>query len=70
MADGVSGGLHTVRHDGTITEHMVRLPIVQRAGVGLITTRVGITHGEVAQENDGRNSVIGFIHPNAIVAAC
>ena len=69
MAHGVGRRIHAVRHDGTITEHMVGLPIISGIGAGLITTCAGIANGNVAKESHGRDRVVGVIHPDAIVNA-
>ena len=70
MADIVGAGIHTVRHDGTVAEDMVSLPIIERASTGLIVASVSIANGQVAEEDNGRNGVVGVIHPDAVVNTC
>ena len=70
VAHVVGRRIHAVRHDGAVAKHVVGLPVVKRSGAGLVVAGMGITHGEVAEEGDGRNGVIGFVHPNAVVNAC
>ena len=67
MAHVVGRRIHAIRHDGAVAKHMVGLPVVKRSGAGLVVAGMGITHGEVAEEGDGRNGVVGFVHPNAVV---
>ena len=67
MANGVGCRIHAVRHDGTVTEHMVSLPIVGRVDAGLIIACMGITYSDIAEENDGRDRVVSVVHPNAVV---
>ena len=50
MANGVGRRIHAVWHDGTVTEHMVSLPIIGGVSTGLITTRACIANGDVAKE--------------------
>ena len=53
MADNVGARIYAVRHDGTIAEDMVGLPIIERASAGLIVASVRIANGQVAEEDNG-----------------
>ena len=70
MANTVGSRLHTVRHDGTITQHMVSLPVVKRTDVQLIAERLSGIASKVANVKDGIDGVVSIIIPNGIVTAC
>ena len=70
MAHRVGRRIHAVRHDGTVAQDVVGLPIIGRIRAGLIVAGMGIAHGEVTEEDDGGDSVVGVVHPNAVVNAC
>ena len=67
MAHDVRAGIHAERHDGTVAEHMVGLPIISRVGTGLIVACMSIAYGQVAQEDHGRNGVVSVVHPDAVI---
>ena len=69
MAYIVFGGLHAERHDGTVAERVVGLPIVFVGSAALVVVGMGVAHGDVADERDGGNAVELGIVPNGIVAA-
>ena len=69
VAHLVGSRLHTVRHDGTITYHMVGLPIIECLAMKFITKGLGGIAGKKADIKNGIHCVIDIIHPDGIVDA-
>ena len=67
VADIVGGRNHAERHDGTVAQGVVGLPVVFIGNTALVAIGMGIANGEVADERDGGDAVEFIVVPNGIV---
>ena len=67
MTDIVGRRIHAEWHDGTITQHVIGLPVIGGTRTSLIVASMSIANGQVAEKDDGRNRIVGVIHPNAVI---
>ena len=67
VADVVFGRLHTERHDGTVAQCVVGLPVVLVRNTALVAACMGIAHSEVAEERNGGNAIEFVVVPDGII---
>ena len=69
VADGVFSGLDAERQNGTVTQSMVGLPVVEGAAVQFIAEGLGSIASQVTDEHHGSDGVVGVVSPHGIVEA-
>ena len=67
VAHLVGSGLHTIRHNGTVTEDMVSLPIIKSFAMKLISKSLSGIAGKETDVKYRVYGVIGVIRPDGIV---
>ena len=68
VADIVGGRNHAERHDRTVAESVVGLPVILVGNTALVTIGMAIAYSEVADDWDGRDAIVFIIVPDGIIA--